>query len=397
MQRHQAASLGIIEAITYIYFNAVDLTRDQYMMAVVNPGQSLTDFKTVKQLIEEIYAIQVESINKLNSHDNNNLLIRVTSGHLYVLKLLSKRSDSDWLIGIGNLMVYLHEHGIKCPLPVKLSDGRMFSFHSTMTETEIHNKVIFLQTYVPGSILYGILPSNEMYFSAGKYLGQIDNILKGFHDDRLVCDVTLGEGSEWFLTALPKLRSYYDVISDNSNMEMVEFYIKQFEDRVLTNLHHLKEGTIHGDFHDENIIINDGASDSPYTFRQGGKTYQMTGIIDFNDAQCSYYLFEVAIAIACFMLESDNPLLVGGHFLAGYLKNFQLPDFELTLLYNCIAGRLCQEAVLGNNQLKLGPTNVYLSDIVAKAWKTLHIMKQTTQQFTEHAWSSIIDSHVKTK
>ena len=55
----------------------------------------------------------------------------------------------------------------------------------------------------------------------------------------------------------------------------------------------------------------------------------------------------MAICIMYMMVESKvvDPLVVGGHVLAGYYQHMQLNATERDLLKTCVAGRFCQSLV----------------------------------------------------
>ena len=88
-------------------------------------------------------------------------------------------------------------------------------------------------------------------------------------------------------------------------------------------------GIIHGDFNEQNILVQRKAT---ATYDQ----YCVHGVIDFGDMHKSYYVFELAILLCYMMLEcikvNLDPLEGSGFALAGYMTKWKVSSFELKLL-----------------------------------------------------------------
>nr|XP_006811669.1 PREDICTED: hydroxylysine kinase-like [Saccoglossus kowalevskii] len=158
------------------------------------------------------------------------------------------------------------------------------------------------------------------------------------------------------------------IIELEERKTMVECVIRMFNSKVSPHLKKLKKGVIHGDYDPNNVIVSmlphEGEDVRP----------EVCGIIDFSDARYSYYVFELAICIADFLMFSKdaNHSLISTRLSEGYQSKFQLNELEKSLLPICIASRLCQVAVLGTNELKVQRYNNYIDNFVSKAWNCLH-------------------------
>lgn len=100
----------------------------------------------------------------------------------------------------------------------------------------------------------------------------------------------------------------------------MERIINEFEDRVLKNLDKLEKGMIHGDFNEQNILVE-----------RRGEEWRMISILDFGDTQYSCYVFELATLMTYIMIlvRSVN---AGGYVLRGYSRIRKISDEELNLL-----------------------------------------------------------------
>lgn len=101
---------------------------------------------------------------------------------------------------------------------------------------------------------------------------------------------------------------------------MIEKIITQFECKVLNIQNTFKNGLIHGDANEQNILVE----------IKNGK-WKIKAILDFGDSHIGCYLYELAIAITYMMLVAKD-VNVGGYVLAGYLKHMNISEREYLLL-----------------------------------------------------------------
>lgn len=113
----------------------------------------------------------------------------------------------------------------------------------------------------------------------------------------------------------------------------------------------------------------------------------MSGILDFSDMSYGYYVFEVAIAIMYMMIESPDPLSVGGHVLAGFESVMPLTAEERGALFLLVSGRFAQSLVIAAHTALLYPENKEYLTITAKTgWKHLMTMFEVGQKAVEKTW-----------
>lgn len=98
--------------------------------------------------------------------------------------------------------------------------------------------------------------------------------------------------------------------------------IDEFKQRVLEVRDQLEPGMIHGDFNEQNILVDE----------MNGKS-RIKAILDFGDSHYSCYLYELAIAMTYIMLLKRD-IRVGGHVIAGYLNVKPISDTELLKVRN---------------------------------------------------------------
>lgn len=152
-------------------------------------------------------------------------------------------------------------------------------------------------------------------------------------------------------------------------------------------------GVIHGDFNEQNIIVQCPPEEEDLPEDQ--KNYHVAGIIDFGDAQESCCVYDIAIAITYMMVESHvvDPLLVGGHVLAGYLSLQQLNQYEMDALKMLIAGRFAQSLTMGEYTHQQDPGNEYVLVVAKNGWRRLRKLWDTPKEDLYSNWQQVIDSY----
>lgn len=177
------------------------------------------------------------------------------------------------------------------------------------------------------------------------------------------------------LDSVPNLNQFLFAIENAQKKGRVYEIIEQFQARVLSIRNDLEKGVIHGDFNEQNIIMENVEGQ-----------WKIKGILDFGDSQYSCYLFELAITITYMVLLGKN-LDIAGFVIAGYSTirkptkvEFSLLKVSQTLntyiliiapLQICVAARLCQSLVMGAYTNLLDPQNSYILTTAAAGWDML--------------------------
>ncbi|XP_077989766.1 hydroxylysine kinase-like [Glandiceps talaboti] len=284
----------------------------------------------------------------------------------------AESANTDFIDGLIEVLLYLRKEGIRCPEPCTVVNGEYLSWQD-ITESGRH--AVYFQTYIEGVPVGTVNDSSLSLYRAGVFLANMDNALKNFHHQGFVDKRTI-----WRLESIPALRSHLHLVKDEAHQQLVISVIKTFEDEVVTSYSKLQKGVIHGDFSPNNLIVMLDTE----TFQTSNnvlcdnslKEYSISGIIDFGDAMFSCYVFEVAMAISMFMMESgcQDKVSIRKNFEAGYESKFFLNNCERALLDVCIAARLVQIAVLGTGELQNQPENEYIRNLVMLAWQQLTLM-----------------------
>ena len=154
----------------------------------------------------------------------------------------------------------------------------------------------------------------------------------------------------------------------------------------------LSLAVIHGDFNEQNIIVAERAQEKQTTTDK----FSVQSVIDFGDSHEAYYVMDVAIGIAYFMIGNNltaSSVELGGHFLVGYQRHMVLTDAEFDALHILVAGRLCQSLVLGAYSHANDPQNDYLLTTAKLGWPLLEKVWGLKKEDIYSVWRNVITSH----
>ncbi|KAG8594681.1 hypothetical protein GDO81_001293 [Engystomops pustulosus] len=151
-------------------------------------------------------------------------------------------------------------------------------------------------------------------------------------------------------------------------------------------------GINHGDLNDHNLLVEK----INISNENNGNEYRISGILDFGDMSSGYYVFEVAITIMYMMIESTDPLPVGGYVLAGYESIIPLKDEEKEALFTLVCCRFAQSLVMARYSVLHCPENEEYLMITAKTgWKHLMTLLDMGKEVIEKIWGNTARSYLK--
>ncbi|XP_013404836.2 hydroxylysine kinase [Lingula anatina] len=367
------------------------------------------------RLVTTLYGLTPTSLHKMNSYDDQNFHVNVQPSstnqfipevwpHGYVLKILNAidSEEPQHMDGQTELLKHLNGKKIKVndeemqfPVPVKNIHGKYWSkekLHSQLDENLKETKdipydyyIVRLLLFVPGKILFQVPYTPSILFEAGMLCGEMNKALEDFwHPSYGKRDLL------WRMDNLPKLSELVHVFEDEQKRRIISEVIDAFKTEVLDSLMDLSKGIVHGDFNEQNILTRKRQTEDEVEV-----TYNVCGVIDVGDSHYGCYAFEVAIGMAYMMIESKviDPLLAGGHFLAGYLQVRQLTSKEMDVLWICVAARLAQSLTYGWDGYLKDKRNTYLLVTQESGWRIMDKLWATSKADLNTKWKAVIDSY----
>lgn len=268
------------------------------------------------QLACNLVSLQLNNIFSVYFSNMKNPIIPNAWPHGYVLKIVnSLESKKEKLFDAQTqMMLFLRQQGIECPKPVMNVFGKYFSIQKIGGVQHL----VRLLEYLPGEIFIKVPnKTHYLYYQVGELAARIDCALK-----RFVHDAYDSNKSVWMLAQLPELKKFLYAVDDSGRQALVQEVLDEFQQIVLNRMDKLEKGIIHGDFNEHNIIVSNSDDASEY---------RVHGLIDFGDTQYSLYIFELAVAIAYMLLQS-NDLETAGYTIAGYEMVRPIPQKERKIL-----------------------------------------------------------------
>ncbi|XP_017094518.2 hydroxylysine kinase [Drosophila bipectinata] len=352
---------------------------------LLQPGSDVrpkVESDDVESLLRRLYGITISEVKEIIAYDDRNFFVKEDSNvknplivthcqNGYVLKILNSLDSKkeNFVDAQNQLLLFLGKHSVKCPRPIPNASGKYYS----VERLNGNSNVVRLLEFIPGEIFHQVPATKHLLFRSGEYLARLDRALKNFTHEAYETHKTL-----WMLQSVPELRQFLYVVKDQERRLICEEVIDLFESKILSLLPTLEHQIIHGDYNEQNIIVEKAANQSDY---------HVTGVIDFGDTSKSPLLFEVGIALTYMMLQA-NDLATGGVFLAGYNSINPISSSDLGHLKYCVAARLVQSLVMGLYTHTLHPTNDYLLVTQEQGWTLLQTLWRDSLTEVDELWAT---------
>ncbi|XP_042219208.1 hydroxylysine kinase-like isoform X2 [Homarus americanus] len=382
---------------------------DSSKKGLLQPGQIIRPMikpSDVPALVLKLFGLTTVSVKELNSYDDKNFHIKVESSknnqnieelspNGYVLKILnSMDSKNEKIVSAQNqMMLFLHSRGFNVPKPQKNIHGTHmiieeinFPVDEFVENNEIEKQnnqyLVRLLTFIPGKILHQVLYTTDLAYECGVFIAKLDNELMKFQNEDLKSRQFI-----WMLENTPELSKFMFAVRDEKHNKLIQEILEAWKMNVMPLIPSLEKGMIHGDFNEQNILVNSEPHDST--------TFHINGLLDFGDVQHGCYVFELAIAIMYQMIEVTcmPPIEYGGHIIAGYLTQRTISEDEWNILKECVAARFAQSLVMGAYSYEQDPGNEYLLVTAAKGWDILANFWKTPKEEIINQWNESIKSY----
>ncbi|MGM0620181.1 MAG: aminotransferase class III-fold pyridoxal phosphate-dependent enzyme [Bacteroidota bacterium] len=302
----------------------------------------------MEKFLTENWNLKEPKIKQIEGYSNSNFKIE-DSGKKYILKVYpNEKHLADWAETENRLLLWLNKKTEpRFPFPVLTKGGQTFSYNAEK------RNIFRLLSWLDGNFWFEVKHTPKMFKSFGKFLAQTNQHLFNYHDY-----VIEARHSEWDLQHFQEVaQQKKHFILNPENRKVVDYFLLQYRENVLPELHNLRKSIIHGDANDRNVLVQNGA---------------VSGMIDFGDMCYSQLINELAIGITYAIMEKEKPMEWTLPVISGYHDVFPFQEKEVDFLYWLIAARLCMSVCHSAYEKTRQPQNEYIAISEKPAWDLLH-------------------------
>jgi 4-aminobutyrate aminotransferase-like enzyme/Ser/Thr protein kinase RdoA (MazF antagonist) len=316
------------------------------------------------RLARDLYGLVVTARSLPGEYDDNFYLV-AADGAQYVLKVMHPARELAFI----DLQCQALQHLAKYAEALVLQ--RVVPTQSGELQTEITaadgtNRLVWLLTFVPGTVLAEVRPhSEELLRSLGRLLGTIDSGLQNFSHAAAQREL------KWDLSAAGWIKRHAHEIADSSRRALVEKFLTLYDSEIVPVLGSFSRSIIYGDANDHNVLVSDSWP----------LPRKAISVIDFGDMHYGIVVSEVAIAAAYAMLGKKDVLPAAASVIAGYHEVFPLQEVEIAALCNLIGMRLAVSVTNSAHRKTVKTDDAYVTVSETPAWEALERLAKIDGRF----------------
>jgi 4-aminobutyrate aminotransferase-like enzyme/Ser/Thr protein kinase RdoA (MazF antagonist) len=276
--------------------------------------------------------------------ENLNYRLDATGQQPMVLKLTSEHhADVE-------LEEALIEHLDRASLPVPTSLPTNDGHRIIATEVDGHQASVRLQTFLQGTPWRSTQSSDELLASIGASLARVHLALADFDHD------AARRSHAWDIAAAQQHRLSIQHLQDRQRRHAVEHCFHLHASCVLPLLESCQQGMLHGDFNDENILV-DGTD--------------IIGLLDFGDCLHGALVQDLGIALAYALEQHGATLDTAAHLIRGYDEIRSLSQHEQSMLAPLALTRLATYICINADMQAIDPADHMRNLHEDSAWNAI--------------------------
>lgn len=281
--------------------------------------------------------------------ENLNYLLLDKRNKKHVIKIVDEHQPPD----VVAMEFAVIEHAIAAGFVPRLPRIKENKYGNIETGIKLHKKSIYrirIIEFLSGKGMSDISDISDLLLrNLGQAVAEFDRALVDF-------DIPAAHRNHrWNLAEADQHEDKIALIDDPGKQDLLQWAYAGFH-AVRPRLAALPHQVIHGDAHDENVLV------------EGDR---VCGLIDFGDCCYNPTVNDLAICLTYLMMRRDDPLEVADLVIAGYQAVRALTDEELDLLYPLICARLAVSVCIANKRKTIDPDNPNWFGGENAAWRLL--------------------------
>jgi Ser/Thr protein kinase RdoA (MazF antagonist) len=267
--------------------------------------------------------------------ENLNFRVEQADGHRWVLKIVDQHMPSEVVAMESAALKHAAKAGLDLQLPQIIEN----KYGNIETGINIHIKGVWrarLIEFLNGKDLSSITDISDLLLqNVGKTLAIYNRAMRGFDHP------AAHRVHRWNLVEALQHEGAVDHMLEPARRELLAWAFGGFR-QIRPQLDRLPWQFIHGDAHDENLLV------------QGER---ISGLVDFGDAGYNPIACELAISLTYLMMRRPDPFEPARLVLDGYQQVSPLSDEELIVLYPLICARLAVTVTVSTGRRAIDPDN----------------------------------------
>ena len=307
---------------------------------------------TILQCLCDHYGIE-GSLSRLPG-ENINYLVTVDDEERYVVKIVGEDMPSE-VVAMEYAAI---EHavsngfGLKVPRIMKNKHNKM---ESGINIRKKHLHRLLLYNYIKDNFLSSMSDiSIELANNVGSVIALFDLSMENFDHP------AAHRSHQWNLAEAGQHERKIELIDDPDRQDLLAWAFRIWFSDAKPKLPALPQQFIHGDAHDDNILVNAG---------------RVTGLLDFGDSGFNPTVCELATCLPYLMMRRDNPLETAASIVAGYHAIRPLSDAEFSVLMPLVCGRLAVSVSIAAERRLLDTSHPVWFISEPGAWDLLALLR----------------------
>jgi Ser/Thr protein kinase RdoA (MazF antagonist) len=315
---------------------------------MLNPEQEAS----IQQCLRDHYGIE-GSLSRLPG-ENINYLVTVDDEKRYVFKIVGDAISSEVVAMEYAAIKHAVSHGFGLKIPQIVKNKRN-QIDSGINMRNNHRKTVLLYTYIDGGLLSSMSDiSIKLAKNVGNAIALFDLSMENFDHP------AAHRSHPWNLAEAGQHEHKIELINDPGRRALLVWAFHIWFSDAKPKLSSLPQQFIHGDAHDDNLLVSAG---------------RVIGLLDFGDSGFNPTVCELATCLPYLMMGRDDPLAIAANIVAGYQAARPLSAAESSVLMPLVCGRLAVTVSMAAERAQIDPSHPAWFISEQGAWDLLAFLR----------------------
>ena len=296
--------------------------------------------------------------------ENINYLVTVDDGRRYVLKIVGDDMPPEVVEMEYAAMEHAVANGFRLKMP-RIVKNRHNELNSGINIRNNRKFMALLYTFIDDELLSSMSDiSMKLAKNVGQVIALFDLSMENFDHP------AAHRSHPWNLAEAGQHELKIELIDEPDKRDLLTWAFRTWFSDAKPKLSALPQQFIHGDAHDDNILVDAG---------------RVTGLLDFGDSGFNPTICELATCLPYLMMGRDNPLEIAASIVAGYHTTRPLSDAEFSVLTPLVCGRLAVTVSMAAEHRQIDPSHSEWFISEQGAWDLLAFLRTMgTRQVLKH-------------